>query len=596
MGGKTSALACAVGCVLLLASPVSAQVALLDGFGGTAGFGTECLGPNDDGSSREIDLSSIFPTGLQFFDRTHTSMFVNTNGNISFSEGLAAFTPEAFPIANQPMIAPYWADVDTRPTRMDCGGLPDGSGRPEYTYAGDCADPAQNGVWWHLDTAGRRVLVTWDRVGYYRCNETDRMSFQLVLTAVDGATCGGGGDFDVEFRFNTCEWTTGDASGGMNGDPVDPATCVRAGPGPRLCPIGRLPCEGRTNLCYPIPAQAGFDAGNVMDFVEIMGSRTAEIGTTLCTMSNVDTPGVWRFSIRSGVVECPDAGDACDTGLMGACGTGRTQCVGGGTECRPEVPPSGERCDAVDNDCDGTIDEGELCAATEVCDRGVCVGTCFEGGCGPGQVCTAGGDCVDAGCEDVTCPEGERCIAGACVAACEGVTCPSPLECRAGRCVDLCAGAVCDECTVCDSGDCVPSCEHADCPAGQTCQPDGHCVENACADVDCMPGFVCLAGSCVDACDGASCPEGEMCAAGACVAAEGPVVDAGVMPGVDAAVPPGTDGGPPVGMDGSVAVDAGPGGSPDDSGCGCRAVGPSSGGGGVFMLALGLLGLRRRKR
>lgn len=581
--------------ILLSASVAGAQASLLTGFGGAAGYGTTCLGPNDDGSSREIDLTPIFPTGLQFFDRTHTSMFVNTNGNVSFSAGLAAYTPEAFPIANQPMIAPYWADVDTRPSNGTCGDYPDGSGRPEYTYAGDCQDPGNNGVWWHLDTAARRVIVTWDRVGYYRCHTNNLMSFQLVLTAVgEGSTCGGGGDFDVEFRFAQCEWSTGDASGGSNGAPRDPEMCVRVGPGPRVCPLGGgLRCEGGTNLCRAIPAQAGFDAGNTTDFVEIMGSRTAEIGTRLCTMSNVAETGVWRFQIRSGVVECPDAGAACDTGLMGVCAMGRTQCVGGGTECRPEVPPAAETCDAIDNDCDGTVDEGVLCAATEVCDRGVCVGSCFEGGCPAGQVCTAAGDCVDAGCEDLVCPAGERCVGGACVAACDGsITCPAGLVCRAGRCVDLCAGALCDECTVCVEGDCAVRCEHIDCPTGQTCLTDGRCVEDACASVTCEAGFVCAGGSCVDACDGAVCPEGERCAVGACVPADTPTVDGGV--------PPGSDGGPPladaggVTSDGGTAFDGGPGEPPMDGGCGCRATGDEAPRPWP-LFALALFGIRRRR-
>ena len=108
-----------------------------------------------------------------------------------------------------------------------------------------------------------------------------------------------------------------------------------------------------------------------------------------------------------------------------------------------------------------------LCAATEICDRGVCIGTCFEGGCGDGQVCTTAGRCVDAGCESMTCPDGERCVGGACVAACDGIVCPAGRECRAGRCVDLCAGAVCDECTVCEGGDCVPHCMYRACATGE---------------------------------------------------------------------------------------------------------------------------------
>ena len=48
------------------------------------------LHPNDDESSPPIDLTAFFPGGLRFFDRTHTTVYVNTNGNVSFSAALSA--------------------------------------------------------------------------------------------------------------------------------------------------------------------------------------------------------------------------------------------------------------------------------------------------------------------------------------------------------------------------------------------------------------------------------------------------------------------------------------------------------------------------
>ena len=51
---------------------VQAQPELLDGFGGPVDYGTECLSPNDDGSSAAIDLTAAFPGGLEFFGRRHT--------------------------------------------------------------------------------------------------------------------------------------------------------------------------------------------------------------------------------------------------------------------------------------------------------------------------------------------------------------------------------------------------------------------------------------------------------------------------------------------------------------------------------------------
>ena len=41
---------------------------------------------------------------------------VNTNGVISFTAPVPIFTPEPFPISGRFLIAPFWADVDTRGT------------------------------------------------------------------------------------------------------------------------------------------------------------------------------------------------------------------------------------------------------------------------------------------------------------------------------------------------------------------------------------------------------------------------------------------------------------------------------------------------
>ncbi len=133
-------------------------------------YGTECLSPNDDGSSAAIDLTPAFPSGLRFFDQTHTTAYVNTNGNITFAGSLSTFTPNAFPVADQPMIAPYWGDVDIR--RLTSGTC-QGSIGLTCTVCAPCHNPTENGVWWHLEAG--RMIVTWDRVGYYNCNNWRRL-------------------------------------------------------------------------------------------------------------------------------------------------------------------------------------------------------------------------------------------------------------------------------------------------------------------------------------------------------------------------------------------------------------------------------------
>lgn len=538
------------------ASVARAEVDLIDDFGGARGFGTACLTPNDDSSSSAIDVRGAFPHGLQFFGETYEQIYVNTNGNITFGAPLSQFTPDAFPVAERPMIAPYWADVDIRPD--GCYSSDDGT-----FPVGACRNPRTNGVWWALEPG--RIIVTWHETGYYSCHTDKQMSFQLIIT--QAGFCGGVSDFDVEFRYNQCEWETGDASDGEGG-------------------------FGGT------PAQAGFDAGDEVNFVEIPGSREEGISTLLCTTSNVGTPGLWKFQVRSGAVLCPDAGEACDTGGVGVCGMGKTQCVGDGLECQAQVGPSSETCDGLDNDCNGQADEGEgLCGSGDisVCVAGRCVPFCFEGACEEGQVCSADGACVDAACVGVTCDAGLRCVRGDCVDACDGVTCPAELSCFGGRCVDLCDTVSCDEeCSVCRDGACVSRCEDIGCPSGTVCAESGLCVDADCTDVTCEAGFVCSGGGCVDACAGASCPDGQQCRMGECLLpgeTPGGDTDAGTGPG------PGVDAGTGGGSGGLTC--AGGECSSRSRGCSCEVADTSRNttAGWLSLLGLGaIVAIRRRKR
>ncbi|MFO0709918.1 MAG: MYXO-CTERM sorting domain-containing protein [Sandaracinus sp.] len=518
---------------------------LIGSLGGAAGYGEagQCLGPNDDGSSRAIDITSAFPGGLNFFGTTYRTVYLNTNGNITFNGPVGTYTPDAFPVSDQPMIAPYWADVDIRSSACD-----------EYcdidltTFESDCltscANPVDNGVWYDL-TPGRAVF-TWDNVNYFSCHGDRQMSFQLILTAAEG--CGGATstDFSVEFRFNKCQWDTGDASSGTDGfsTPTSPAeSCTTDAD----CTTYETHCEVAEGICYTgVPGQSGFDAGNSRDFVMVSGSRTNDITRRLCEDTNVDpadpasAPGVWRFLVRGGVVECPGAGEDCTVdGAQGVCAIGRTSCVGADIVCAPQFTSSAERCDNLDNDCDGMVDDGStLCPDPQVCASGRCVDPCFEGGCLEGQTCTAAGVCVETACVDVTCPPGQRCEGGTCVEGCDGVTCPLGQTCIAGRCVDGCATITCDPtCEACDSGACVPRCTAGSCPAGEDCNSDGVCRSSRCG-TGCPAGQVCGDTGCVDACTGVTCPAGEICSMGMCVTAPPPMIDAAVPMGEDSGLPP----------------------------------------------------------
>lgn len=222
------------GLVLALSSTQAAP--LINGLGGPEGYGTLTQARNDDGSSNLLSL----PFAVNFFGNTYNGLYVNNNGNVTFNGPVSTFTPNPFPISSQPMIAPFWGDVDTRCT--SCGAVYIGS--PNASTA----------------------VVTWSNVGFYASNSSLTNNFQLALRDQ------GAGNFDVEFRYDRLSWTTGNASGGSGG-------------------------LGGT------PAQAGYDAGNGTNFFTLPGSRTSAV-LNLANATNVagGTPGLWSFAIREGAL------------------------------------------------------------------------------------------------------------------------------------------------------------------------------------------------------------------------------------------------------------------------------------------------------
>ncbi|MCA9528274.1 MAG: hypothetical protein KC549_18445, partial [Myxococcales bacterium] len=250
----------------------------------------------------------------------------------------------------------------------------------------------------------------------------------------------------------------------------------------------------------------------------------------------------------------PDGSDVvaaaqCGTGLPGQCAVGHQACSAAGqVVCRADTSPIEEVCDLVDNDCDGSIDEGTrndcgTCGATprERCD-GIdndCDGALDEGDlCGAGQACVFG-ECARP-CNAGECPDGQLCTNGSCVSFCAGIECPPGQACNPGNglcenpcgdcaeneiCVDgactarpdgACAGVECGGESFCRAGECVFSCAGISCPFGQACL-DGQCEDVRCGGVVCGDGQVCVNDECQDdACDPAACEAGQACIENAC--------------------------------------------------------------------------------
>ncbi|HLG03634.1 MAG TPA: nidogen-like domain-containing protein [Bacteroidia bacterium] len=146
---------------------------------------------NDDGSSGAIPL----PFAFNFYGATHDTLFINNNGNISFDSPFYSFTADSFPSSIYDMIAPFWADVDTR-------------------------DPASGLVYYRVTAT--HMIVKWENVGYFSMHTNLLNTFQLIIT--DGTDTIIPSGSNVSFCYGDMSWTTGDASGGINGYGGVPST------------------------------------------------------------------------------------------------------------------------------------------------------------------------------------------------------------------------------------------------------------------------------------------------------------------------------------------------------------------------------------
>jgi Ca2+-binding RTX toxin-like protein len=154
---------------------------LVTGLGGTSGYGEQSFkttggytGNLDDGS-KLIDISSVFGAdGINLYGTRYTSLYINSNGLLTFNSANPSYTPGALTTLGQPSIAPFWTDID-------------------ISKGGD--------IFWDFDTTSGKLTITWSNVRAYSATGTD--SFQVVMTNL------GGGDFDLQFLYGSIGYTNG---------------------------------------------------------------------------------------------------------------------------------------------------------------------------------------------------------------------------------------------------------------------------------------------------------------------------------------------------------------------------------------------------
>jgi hypothetical protein len=249
--------------IIVISKSTYASVPIENFFPFGSNNGDDLLATGDD-TFQLVNLNLI--PGFAFFNNSHSSLYVNVNGAISFNSGVSTFTPECEPV-NMPMIAPFWADIDTR-----VGGQIFFRESVDPTLRTKAANEIKNVF---PQFSGLELnwlfIATWNDVGFYgadsTCNGRNlRNTLQAVL-ATDSTH-----SFAI-FNYNDVTWTTGrhDTSGGN--------------------------CTGLGGL----PAKAGFDVGDGLTFYKIQASCTDEI-VNIDEMSNTMEPGKWIFRIDDVII------------------------------------------------------------------------------------------------------------------------------------------------------------------------------------------------------------------------------------------------------------------------------------------------------
>ncbi len=160
------------------------SIAAFDNVGGDGFPGLPPEYRNDDWSTVAI----MIPFTFCFYGDPVTKIFINNNGNVSIGKPITRFLGELLSSNLNNIIAPFWADVDTR-------GLNSGL------------------VYYKITST--HMIVEWDKVGYFGVHDDKLNTFQLIIS--DGSDPIIASGQNVSFCYKDMQWTTGDASEGISG-------------------------------------------------------------------------------------------------------------------------------------------------------------------------------------------------------------------------------------------------------------------------------------------------------------------------------------------------------------------------------------------
>lgn len=224
-----------------------------------------------DDSYVEVQLTDVFPTGIRFGANVYTSMYIGTNGYVTFGHGNSSFSPLGIAgYTGGPMVAAQYDDI----------------------HPGISGD-----IHYNQNAASGYVVASWVDVAPYNtptASGNGVNSFQIALrTLPDGDPQ----DFRIEIRYQALNW----AGAAING--------------------GAFPT-------------AGWTAGDQATFQELPRSGQSTFRTS-ASESNIGQAGVYRWDVEGGVVQGPPlvSATAAVTGITASAAvSGGTVSGDGGSE------------------------------------------------------------------------------------------------------------------------------------------------------------------------------------------------------------------------------------------------------------------------
>lgn len=232
----TRSFLCAAAVLLLVLPDLLGQASQITPIGSTISVTNV-----DDGYS-EVSITSVFPDGIDFGGATYTTIFIGTNGYITFGSGFNSYSPTGIAGWNigYPLISGQFDDLNP------------GNGGDIY-YSQNVGDDL--------------VVVTWLQVFPYNMSTaygtaTDGTTFQIILRRPADYS-NSNRSFQMEVRYIDIGWH---ASGNISGWPT-----------------------------------AGWSTGNQTAYGEMPHSGTADFHLNE-SESNVSDPGVFRWDVIGGSV------------------------------------------------------------------------------------------------------------------------------------------------------------------------------------------------------------------------------------------------------------------------------------------------------